>query len=85
LSQDSEDGMTTERRRFIATASGVVAVAAVAIVDAPRDRAAEGPVAHDHDIGPSLDILQGAVHRLAQTVEEMSGARFRIEVHNHFF
>ncbi len=76
--------MTTERRRFIATASGVVAVAAVAIVYAPLDRAAESPVEHDHDIEPSLDILQGAAHRLAQTVEEMSGGRFRIEVHNHF-
>ena len=72
----------TERRRFIATASGAMAaVAAGAIVDAPNVIAQ--PKVHwrmSTAWTPAMDILQGAAQRLATVVEEMSGGRFRIEV-----
>jgi len=73
--------MTTARRRFMATASGVVAAAAIRIVDAPyviaqpkfqwRLSTAYPPV---------LDQLQGAALRFAKIVDEVSGGRLRIEV-----
>ena len=72
----------TERRRFIATASGAVAaVAAAAIVDAPNV-IAQPKVQWRMSTAwtPALDVLQGAAQRLAKVVEEMSGGRFRIEV-----
>jgi TRAP-type mannitol/chloroaromatic compound transport system substrate-binding protein len=72
----------TERRRFIATASGVIAaVAASAIVDAPNV-IAQPKVQWRMSTGwtAALDMLQGAALRLAKVVEEMSGGRFRIEV-----
>jgi TRAP-type mannitol/chloroaromatic compound transport system substrate-binding protein len=72
----------TERRRFIATASGVVvAAAAAAIVDAPNV-IAQPKVQWRMSTAwtPSLDVLQGAAQRLAKVVEEMSGGRFRIEI-----
>ena len=74
--------MTTERRRFIATAGGVMAAAATAaIVDAPSV-IAQPKVQWRMSTAwtASLDILQGAAQRLAKVVEEMSGGRFRIEV-----
>ncbi len=74
--------MTTERRRFIATASGVVAaVAAAAIVDAPNV-IAQPKVQWRMSTTwtPALDVPQGAAQRLARVVDEMSGGRFRIEV-----
>jgi len=74
--------VTTERRRFIATASGMVAaVTATAIVDAPNV-IAQPKVQWRMSTTwtPALDHLQGAAQRLAQVVEEMSGGRFRIEV-----
>jgi TRAP-type mannitol/chloroaromatic compound transport system substrate-binding protein len=73
--------VTTERRRFIATASGVVASGAAALVHAPR-AIAQPKVQWRMTTTwtPSLDILQGAAQRLGQIVEEMSGGRFRIEV-----
>ena len=75
--------MTTERRRFLATASGAMAaVAAAAFVDAhQRHRAAEGPVADVHGLDPGARPSQGAAQRLAKVVEETSGGRFRIEVY----
>ena len=72
----------TERRRFIATASGVVvAAAAGAIVDAPNV-IAQPKVQWRMSTAwtPALDVPQGAAQRLAKVVEEMSGGRFRIEV-----
>jgi hypothetical protein len=72
----------TERRRFIATASGVVAtVAAATIIDAPNV-IAQPKVQWRMSTTwtPALDTLQGAAERLAKVAEEMSGGRFRIEV-----
>jgi TRAP-type mannitol/chloroaromatic compound transport system substrate-binding protein len=71
----------TERRRFIATASGVVAAAASAIVDAPNV-IAQPKVQWRMSTAwtPSLDLLQSHAERLGKVVEEMSGGRFRIEV-----
>ena len=74
--------MTTERRRFIATAGGVVAAAvATAIVDAPHV-IAQPKVQWRMSTTwtPALDVLQGVAERLGKVVEEMSGGRFRIEV-----
>jgi TRAP-type mannitol/chloroaromatic compound transport system substrate-binding protein len=75
-------GAMTERRRFIATASGAVAaVAAGAIADAPRV-IAQPKVQWRMSTTwtPALDMLQGAAELLAKVIEEMSGGRFRIEV-----
>src|SRR5712692_9354558 len=72
----------TERRRFIATAGGVMAAAAAgAIVDAPNI-IAQPKVQWRLSTAypPVLDQLQGAAERLAKVVEEMSGGRFLIEV-----
>jgi TRAP-type mannitol/chloroaromatic compound transport system substrate-binding protein len=72
----------TERRRFIATAGGMMAtVAAAAVVDAPHVIAQPKVQWRMPTTWPKqLDNLQGAAQRLAQLVEEMSGGRFRIEV-----
>jgi TRAP-type mannitol/chloroaromatic compound transport system substrate-binding protein len=72
----------SERRRFIAKASGAVAAVAVsAIVDAPNV-IAQPKVQWRLSTTwtPALDVLQGSAQRLAKVVEEMSGGRFRIEV-----
>jgi TRAP-type mannitol/chloroaromatic compound transport system substrate-binding protein len=72
----------TERRRFIATAGGVMAAAAAgAIGDAPNV-IAQPKVQWRMSTAwpPVLDTLQGAARQLAKVVEEMSGGRFRIEV-----
>jgi len=72
----------TERRRFLATASGVMAAAATAaIVDAPNV-IAQPKVQWRMSTAwtPAFDILQGAAQRLGKIVEEMSGGRFHIEV-----
>ncbi len=74
--------MTTERRRFIVTASGAMAaVAAARIVDAPNV-IAQPKVQWRMSTAwpPVLDTLQGWARQLAKVVEEMSGGRFRIEV-----
>jgi TRAP-type mannitol/chloroaromatic compound transport system substrate-binding protein len=74
--------VTTERRRFLATASGVMAAAATAaIVDAPNV-IAQPKVQWRMSTAwpPVLDHLQGSAQQLAKIVEEMSGGRFRIEV-----
>jgi TRAP-type mannitol/chloroaromatic compound transport system substrate-binding protein len=74
--------MMSERRRFIATASGVVAaVAATAVVDAPSVIAQPKVQWRMSTAWPKqLDIMQGSANRLGKVVEEMSGGRFRIEV-----
>ena len=74
--------MTTERRRFIATATGALAAAAAAaIVDAPNV-IAQPKVQWRMSTAftAAFDIHQGAALRLAKVVEEMSGGRFRIEI-----
>jgi TRAP-type mannitol/chloroaromatic compound transport system substrate-binding protein len=73
----------TERRRFIATASGMMAAAAAtAIVDAPNV-SAQPKVQWRMSTAwpPSLDVLLGGAQRMARIVEEISGGRFRIEVY----
>jgi TRAP-type mannitol/chloroaromatic compound transport system substrate-binding protein len=74
--------VTSERRRFLAQASGMVAaVATAAVVDAPYV-IAQPKVQWRMSTGwtAALDVLQGAAQRLAMVLEEMSGGRFRIEV-----
>ena len=72
----------TDRRRFLAKASGAMAtVAAATIIDAPHV-IAQPKVQWRLSTAypPSLDQLHGAAQRLAKVVEEISGGRFRIEV-----
>src|SRR5262245_16805015 len=72
----------TERRRFLATAGGLVAAAAAtAVVQAPRV-IAQPKVQWRLSTAypPVLDQLQGAAKQFAKIVEETSGGRFRIEV-----
>jgi len=72
----------TERRRFIAMASGgLVGAAAAAVVDAPHVIAQpKVQWRMSTAFAPSLDMHQGAALQLAKLVEETSGGRFRIEV-----
>jgi TRAP-type mannitol/chloroaromatic compound transport system substrate-binding protein len=74
--------VTTERRRFIATAGGVVAaVATAAIVDSPNVIAQPKVQWRMSTAFPAVfDIHHGAAQRLAKIVEETSAGRFRIEV-----
>jgi len=74
--------VTTERRRFIATAGGVMAAAAAAaIVDAPNVIAQPKVQWRMSTAFTAVfDIHHGAAQRLAKVVDEMSGGRFRIEV-----
>jgi TRAP-type mannitol/chloroaromatic compound transport system substrate-binding protein len=71
----------TDRRRFIATAGGVVAAAAAAIVEAPSV-IAQPKIQWRMSTAwtAALDVYQGAAERLAKVVEEMSGGRFKIDV-----
>src|SRR6266571_8310974 len=72
----------TERRKFLAKASGAMtAVAAVAIAGVPNVIAqAKVQWRMSTAFPPALDVHQGAAQRLAKIVEETSGGRFRIEV-----
>ena len=71
-----------ERRRFIVKAGGVLAGAGVAsLVDAPNVIAQPRVQWRMPSAYPAAtDILLGSAQRLAKTVDEMSGGRFRIEV-----
>ncbi|HEX6079102.1 MAG TPA: TRAP transporter substrate-binding protein [Methylomirabilota bacterium] len=71
----------SERRRFIATAGGVVAAAAAAIFEAPSV-IAQPKIQWRMSTAwtVALDVYQGAAERLAKVVEEMSGGRFKIDV-----
>src|SRR5262245_10007683 len=74
---------TMERRRFIVKAGGtLVAAGAAAVVDAPNV-IAQPKVQWRMSTTwtAALDVNQGAAERLGKVVEEMSGGRFRIEVH----
>jgi TRAP-type mannitol/chloroaromatic compound transport system substrate-binding protein len=73
----------TGRRRFIARTGGLIAAAGAArIVEAPSV-IAQPKVQWRMSTTwtPALDVLQGAAEQLARLVDEMSGGRFRIEVH----
>jgi TRAP-type mannitol/chloroaromatic compound transport system substrate-binding protein len=73
----------TGRRRFIATASGMVAAAGVAaIVDAPSI-VAQPKVEWRLSTAwpPQLDNLQRSAEQVAKLVSEMSAGRFRIQVY----
>ena len=72
----------TDRRRFLAKASGAMAaVAAATISEAPHVIAQPKILWRMPTTWTaSLDVLQGTAQRLAKVVEEMSGGRFRIEV-----
>jgi TRAP-type mannitol/chloroaromatic compound transport system substrate-binding protein len=72
----------TERRRFIATAGGLLAAGtASAIVGIPNVVAQPKVQWRLATAYPAvLDQLQGTAQGLAKAVEEMSGGRFRIEV-----
>jgi len=72
----------TERRRFIATAGGVIAAAAAGAIVAAPNVIAQPKVQWRMSTAypPALDIQHGAELRLAKAVDEMSGGRFRIEV-----
>jgi TRAP-type mannitol/chloroaromatic compound transport system substrate-binding protein len=72
----------TDRRKFLAKASGGVAtLATAAIADAPNVIAQPKIQWRMPTTFPAaLDIQFGAAQRLAKAVDEMSGGRFRIEV-----
>jgi TRAP-type mannitol/chloroaromatic compound transport system substrate-binding protein len=71
------------RRAFLAKAGGAMgAAAAVALVEAPSVIAQPKVQWRMVTAWPTtLDMLHGAAMRLAKVVDEMSGGRFRIEVH----
>ena len=72
----------SDRRRFLAKASGAMAaVAAATIADAPNV-IAQPKVQWRMSTAwtSSLDTLQSSAQRLAKVVDETSGGRFRIEV-----
>ena len=73
--------MTTERRRFLVTASGTLAaMTAAAVVDAPNVIAQPRFQWRMSTTWPtSLDVMQGSAQRLAKLVEEATGGRFKIE------
>src|SRR5262245_42559946 len=77
----SRDETMTERRRFIATVSGLAAAAGAAVIDA-ASVIAQPKIQWRLSTAypPSLDHLHGAAQRLAKIVEEMSGGRLKIEV-----
>ena len=71
----------SERRRFIATAGGLVAAAATAaIVDAPRVIAQPKIQWRMSTAWTPAILYQRAAEQLAKVVEEASNGRFRIEV-----
>jgi len=74
--------MKTERRRFLARASGAMAaVAAATIIDAPRV-IAQPRIQWRMSTAwpPALKVMQGSAQRLGKLVDEMTGGRFVIEV-----
>src|SRR2546430_3472768 len=71
----------SDRRRFLATASGAMAAAAAtAITDAPNV-IAQPKIQWRMSTAwtPALDHLQGVAQRMAKAVEETSGGRFCLE------
>ena len=73
--------MSTARRRFMATAGGLMVAATASVVDAPNVIAQPKIQWRMSTTWTSaLDVLQGSAERLATMLDEMSGGRFRIEV-----
>jgi len=73
--------MTTERRRFIVKASGMMmAVASGAVADAPNVIAQPKVQWRMSTAWTQATHLQSAAQRFGKIVEEMSSGRFRIEV-----
>jgi TRAP-type mannitol/chloroaromatic compound transport system substrate-binding protein len=70
----------TDRRRFIAKASGAMVAAATAIVDAPAVIAQPKVQWRMSTSWTQALAIQASAQRLARIVEETSGGRFRIEV-----
>jgi TRAP-type mannitol/chloroaromatic compound transport system substrate-binding protein len=72
----------TERRRFLAKASGAMAAVAAATITDALNVIAQPKVQWRMSTAwpKALDIHHGAAQRLAKVVEETSGGRFRIEV-----
>jgi TRAP-type mannitol/chloroaromatic compound transport system substrate-binding protein len=70
------------RRRFIATAAGVVAAAAASAVTGAPSVIAQPKVQWRMSTAfpPSLDVHLGVAQQLAKVVEETSGGRFQIAV-----
>ena len=72
----------TGRRRFIATASGLMAAdAAAVVVDAPRVIAQPKVQWRTSTVWPPQLDLQGAAARKVKLVSKMSGDRFQIQVY----
>ena len=70
------------RRRFLVTAGGVLAAATATAYQGAPAVIAQPKVQWRMSTAwtPTFEIVQGAAHRLAQVVEEMTAGRFRIEV-----
>jgi TRAP-type mannitol/chloroaromatic compound transport system substrate-binding protein len=71
-----------QRRRFILGAGGALTTAGAAAAISAPTVIAQPRVQWRLSTAfpPTLDVLQGGAQRLAKTVDEMSGGRFRIEV-----
>jgi TRAP-type mannitol/chloroaromatic compound transport system substrate-binding protein len=71
-----------ERRRFIVTAGGTLAVAGAAVVVEAPHVIAQPKVQWRMSTtwSPANDVLQGSAQQLGRLVDEMSGGRFKIEV-----
>ncbi|HEY1237623.1 MAG TPA: TRAP transporter substrate-binding protein [Solirubrobacterales bacterium] len=78
-----EGRLSTERRRFMVTAGGLVAAAAATTVADAPNVIAQPKVQWRMSTTwtPALDMLQGSAQLLATIVERTSGGRFRIEVY----
>jgi TRAP-type mannitol/chloroaromatic compound transport system substrate-binding protein len=72
----------TDRRRFLAKASGAMAVMTAAVLADAPNVIAQPKIQWRMSTAwtPALDHLQGTAQRLAKIVDETSGGRFRIEV-----
>ena len=72
--------MRSDRRRFLVAASGVVGAGAATLMSAPNVIAQPKVQWRMSTIFTSTNLAQDAAQRLATTVDEMSGGRFRIDV-----
>jgi TRAP-type mannitol/chloroaromatic compound transport system substrate-binding protein len=77
-----KETIPVERRRFIVTAGGTLAVAGAAVVVEAPHVIAQPKVQWRMSTtwSPANDVLQGSAQQLGRLVDEMSGGRFKIEV-----